>query len=91
MDTSEKRLFPMSTIPVQLPEDLQEFVEATVQHGHFASANDYIVSLVEAARRKRSDIEAALIEGFESGPAEEWTREEWDGLKKHVTEKHREK
>jgi putative addiction module CopG family antidote len=63
----------MSTIPVELPDDLLRFVEATVQRGNFSDASDYITALVAAAREKRSDIEAALIEGLESGPAEQWT------------------
>ncbi len=31
----------MSTIPVELPDDLRHFVEAKVQRGQFASANEY--------------------------------------------------
>ena len=80
----------MTTIPVELPEDLQEFVEATVQRGQFASANEYIVALVDAARKKRTDIEAALLEGLQSGPAEEWTSQEWADIKQSVIERHQE-
>ena len=78
----------MSTIPVELPDDLHEFVEAKVQCGQFTNANEYIVALVNAARRKRSEIEAALIEGLESGPAEEWTSQEWADIKQRVVERH---
>ena len=78
----------MTTIPVDLPEDLQEFVNATVQRGAFANANDYIVALVKAARNKRSEIEAALIDGLQSGPAQEWTSEEWSEIKQRVMRRH---
>jgi len=78
----------MTTIPVELPEELQAFVEATVQRGRFGSANEYIVALVDAARNKRSEIEAALIEGLESGPAEEWTSQEWADIKQRVIQRH---
>jgi antitoxin ParD1/3/4 len=74
----------MSTIPLELPEDLRRFVEAKVQRGQFASANEYIVALVDAARSKRSEIEAALLEGLRSGPAEEWTSQEWAEIKQRV-------
>ncbi len=77
----------MTTIPVELPEDLQEFVEASVQRGSFGSANEYIVALIDAARNKRSEIEAALIEGLQSGPAEEWTSQEWSEIKQRVIER----
>lgn len=80
----------MTTIPVELPEDLSEFVDTTVQRGHFATANEYIVALINAARNKRTEIEAALIEGLESGPAEEWTSQEWAEIKQRVIERHQE-
>jgi antitoxin ParD1/3/4 len=80
----------MLTIPVELPDDLQRFVEAKVGRGNFANANEYIVALVDAARRKRSEIESALIEGLQSGPTEEWTSQEWTDMKKRVIERHQE-
>ena len=40
------------------------------------------------AREKRSDIEAALIEGLESGPVEEWTAKDWEDMKQCVTQRH---
>ena len=80
----------MSTIPVELPEDLQRFVEANVQRGRFASANEYIVALVDAARSRRSEIETALMEGLESGPAHEWTSQDWADIKQRVIERHQE-
>jgi putative addiction module CopG family antidote len=78
----------MSSITLQLPHELQEFVETKVKQGRFASANDYIIALVDSARRKRSELEVALIEGLESGPAEEWLSQEWHDIKKRVTERH---
>jgi antitoxin ParD1/3/4 len=78
----------MTTIPVELPEDLCEFVEATVQSGQFSTANEYIVALVDAARNKRTEIEAALIQGLDSGPAEEWTSQEWADIKQRVIQRH---
>ena len=77
----------MSSIPVKLPQDLQEFVEAKVKDGQFASASEYIVALVDVARRKKSDVEAALIEGLESGPAVEWTSQEWQDIKQRLVER----
>lgn len=76
--------WPMSTIPVDLPDELQEFVDAAVQRGEFASAGEYIVALVDAARSKRSEIEVALMEGLRSGPAEEWTAQEWSDIRQRV-------
>jgi antitoxin ParD1/3/4 len=78
----------MSTIPVQLPDELREYIDMKVERGEFASASDYIVALVNSARKKKSEIEAALLEGLDSGPAEEWTSDEWAEIKKRVVHRH---
>ena len=80
----------MSTIGVDLPDHLLEFVELQVRRGEFASASEYIVALVNAARKKRSEIETALLEGLDSGPAEEWTSQEWADIKERVIGRHSE-
>ena len=80
----------MSTIPIQLPDELRQFVEARVTQGQFTTVSDYIVALVEAAKKKRTDLEAVLIEGLESGPAEEWASQEWQEIKQRVIERHQE-
>ena len=80
----------MSTIGVELPDDLAEFVELQVQRGEFSSASEYIGALVDAARKKRSEIETALLEGLDSGPAEEWTSREWADIKERVIGRHSE-
>ncbi len=79
----------MSTIPVELPSDLLDFVETRVGEGRFGSASAYLVALVDAARKNRSAIETALIEGIESGPAKEWTSEEWQAIRDRVTQRHK--
>ncbi len=78
----------MAAIQVELPQDLQEFIEAKLKQGHFGSASEYIAALVESARNGRSAIETALVEGLESGPAEEWTKEEWAGIRQRVAQRH---
>lgn len=78
----------MSNIPLMLPDDLYQFVEDKVSRGHFSSASEYIVALVNAAKQKRSGLEAALVEGLQSGPAEEWTSQDWDDMKRRVIERH---
>jgi len=79
----------MATIPLDLPSDLQAFVDAQIKAGQFASANEYIVALLGAARQSRSSIETALLEGIESGPPEEWTSQEWLEIRQRVIERHR--
>jgi len=78
----------MSRVSVDLPPELHAFVESSVQRGNFADAGEYIVALVNAARQTRSDIDGALLEGLASGPAEEWTAEDWSAMKERVISRH---
>jgi len=78
----------MASIPLELPGDLQTFVDAQVRTGQFNNANDYTVALVVAARQSRSSIETALLEGLHSGPAEEWMSREWAEIRERVTQRH---
>ncbi len=74
----------MSLLEVDFPADLRCFVEEKVRLGPFANVSEYIVALVDAARKKRTEIEVALIESLESGPAEEWTSQEWQAIRQRV-------
>ncbi|MEI8372638.1 MAG: hypothetical protein WCJ35_07370 [Planctomycetota bacterium] len=78
----------MATIPLELPSDLQNFVDAKIQSGQFANTGEYIVALVDAARRSRSLIETTLMKGLESGPAVEWTSQEWLEIRQRVIQRH---
>ncbi len=79
----------MPVIPVRLPADLEQFVEAQVSSGQFGNASDYIVALVDAASKKRSSLEAALLAGLESGPAAEWTSQEWQDIRQRVSQQNK--
>lgn len=79
----------MPVIPVRLPADLEQFVEAQVSSGQFGNASDYIVALVDAASKKRSSLEAALLAGLESGPAAEWISQEWQDIRQRVSQQNK--
>jgi len=68
------------SIVVQLPETAQSFVDEQVAAGRFSSPSDYIVSLVEEARRNaaRERLEQLLLEGLDSGPPIEVTPDYWE-------------
>lgn len=55
--------------------------------GGFADAADFTVALVRAASEDRTALEAALLEGLASGPAEPWTGAEWQDLRDRVAGK----
>jgi Arc/MetJ-type ribon-helix-helix transcriptional regulator len=77
----------MSSIPVDLPDELMQFVDQGTRNGGFANPSEFIVALVAAANEKQGEIEQALIAGINSGPAEPWTDEEWQAIKQRVVSK----
>ena len=81
----------MSTIPVELPDHLQTYVDESAEQAGFASASEYIVALVAAASEKHGEkhgeIEQVLIAGIKSGSAELWTDDEWQAIRSRVVSK----
>ena len=67
------------SILVQLPDTAQSFIDEQVAAGRFASPSEFIVDLVEQARRKATieRVDQLLIEGLESGPPIEVDRDWW--------------
>jgi Arc/MetJ-type ribon-helix-helix transcriptional regulator len=70
----------MTEVVVRLPDEARSFVEQQVAARRLASASDFLVSLVEEARRRAvvADVDQKLLEGLASGPGEEATPEWWD-------------
>ena len=69
-------------INLKLPDEWQPFIEAATTAGGHASTADYIHMLVLQARldKGRAQVEALIEEGINSGPAVEWTEEDWDEI-----------
>lgn len=74
----------MSTVPVNLPDDLHEYVENKTKLGGFDSPGQYIASLVAAACEQQSGLEVALLTGLDSGEAREWATGEWDTMRSNL-------
>ncbi|NKB57112.1 MAG: type II toxin-antitoxin system ParD family antitoxin [Alphaproteobacteria bacterium] len=69
----------MATVTVSLPDPMKEWIETQARNGQFSGVSDYVRDLVrrdQARKDRREALIQALIEGEESGPAREWTREE---------------
>ena len=77
----------MSSIPVDFPDELMQFVDQGTKNGGFANPSQFIVALVAAANEKQGEIEQALVTGINSGPAEPWTDDEWQAIKQRVVSK----
>lgn len=69
----------MTTVSLNLPEELQEFVNGQADAGQFDGPAGYIQALIERAKNGQDKLEALLIDGLDSGDpipldADEWTR-----------------
>ena len=69
----------MTTVNLNLSEELQQFVNGQAEAGRFDGPAEYIETLIKRAKNGKEKLEALLIEGLESGDpipldADEWTR-----------------
>ena len=79
----------MTTMNISLPEDMKAFVEAQMTQEGYATASEYLRTLIREAqkRRARRDLEAKFREALESGPATPMTREDWDSIEREALER----
>lgn len=77
-------------ITITLPESWKPFIDAEVAAGGHANVEEYfeILLIHEKLRRARDKVEALLEEGLNSGPLEEWTKEDWDDIRREIHERH---
>jgi antitoxin ParD1/3/4 len=70
----------MTTISVTVPDKLKDFLDAEVAAGGHASAGDYVLALLNEARKRKAwdKVEELVMQGLNSGPPIEATREYWE-------------
>ena len=74
---------------ISLPETLKEYVKERVAEGIYSNPSDYIRALIRSDMKRHSQeqLEAMLLEGINSGPATEMTRNDWDGIMEHAKQR----
>jgi antitoxin ParD1/3/4 len=82
---------PSSTsMNVSLPTTLREFVDERVAQSAYTSASEYVRELIRMDRERRvaqQRLEELLLEGITSGPASEWTEDDWSAIRERVTKR----
>jgi len=78
----------MTTINISVPEEMKAFVEAQMAQDGYASASEYLRSLIRDAQKRlaKRELEAKFREAVESGPATPITREDWVALRAEASE-----
>jgi Arc/MetJ-type ribon-helix-helix transcriptional regulator len=77
----------VTTISVQLPDDVRLFAETYAKKKGFSSVNDFISSLLMEVKDRQTQLEAELLAGLESGPAEAKSDDDWLQLRTRVAAK----
>lgn len=75
---------------VSLPQSLRSFVEERVANSSYTSASEYVRELIRKDREQlaaQGRLEELLVEGLASGPAAEWTEEDWSTIRGRVMQR----
>ena len=83
-----------TSMNVSLPETLKDYVQERVAEGTFSNPSDYVRALIreDMKRREEEKLDALLMEGINSGPAEPMTAKDWADiradLEEHIAKRH---
>ena len=75
----------MTTMNISLPEDMKAFIESQMSQEGYASASEYLRTLIrdDQRRRARHALETKLLEGLQ-GPSTIMNREDWDSIEQEA-------
>jgi putative addiction module CopG family antidote len=79
----------ITTIDVSQPRTRKAFVDQQVQQGSYATVSDDSRDLIRREQRAaaREELERKLLEGLDSGAAEEITEADWSALRDRIVER----
>ena len=69
---------------ISLPPTLKDWVDEQVSRRGFGTASEFVRQMLreEQQRQLRERIDAALVEGIESGPSTPMTAQDWDDIRR---------
>ncbi len=79
----------MTTMNISLPDRLKAFVDDQIANGGYSTASEYVRELIRHAQKQAAQqrLEAALLEGLESGEPIPVTPEFWEKRRKELEER----
>lgn len=74
-----------TTMNVSMPRALKAFIQERTR-GRFGNVSEYFRDLIRKDQQmaEQERLEKLLLEGLESGPAEDWTDEDWARIRTRV-------
>ena len=81
----------MTSLNVSLPKVLKEYVEGRATADGYSTPSEYIRELIRDDRKRQATekLEAALLEGLNSGPAKEITPARWAQKRSSLRQRHK--
>lgn len=81
----------MTSINISLPKPLKQYVESQVAAGAYSTPSEFLRNLIREDRRRRAreEVEAALMEGLNSGPPLEMTADSWEHQRSALRSRHK--
>lgn len=69
---------------ISLPPTLKDWVDEQVRRRGFGTASEFVRQMLreEQQRELRQPIDAALVEGIESGPSTPMSAQEWGDIRR---------
>ena len=69
---------------ISLPPTLKDWVDEQVTRRGFGTASEFVRQMLreEQQRQLHQRIDAALVEGIESGPSTPMTAKDWDDIRR---------
>ena len=79
-----RRISIMAEPKIMISKSAHEFAKRKAHEKGLDTPDAYVDWLVERDRRREERIEALLIEGLDSGPAEPFTPEDWAAMRREA-------
>ena len=81
----------MTSLNVSLPKVLKEYVEGQAAADGYSTPSEYIRELIRDDRKRQAKekLEAALLEGLNSGPAKPITSATWAQKRSSLRQRHK--
>lgn len=79
-----------ATINISMPTSLKEEVDAAIAEEGYGNTSEFFRALVRDHLNEREEkrLERLILEGLNSGPATPLTKEDFDDIRRVITERH---
>ena len=77
----------MTTLHLNLSDELQQFVNGQAEAGKFDGAAAYVEALIKRAKIGKEKLESLLIEGLDSGDSIALDAAEWSRIRHDVEQR----